>query len=279
MDLELIRTFLELERTRHFKRTAEALFITQAAVSARIKQLESILGVVLFDRSRRDIKLTSDGARLIQHADRLMQGWRQARQDVGLQEIDEQLVIGGSLRLWNTVLQYWVERLIRHMPKLGVIAEAHSSDVLIRRLVDGFIDMAIISEPPQIELLRTEEITKLSLRLVSSEPNIEVKDALSTRYIMVDWGYSFALRHRQLYPDSPEARIRVDLGNMALSIILNHGGSAYLPEHMVAEHVLNDRLYFVEEAISIDRNVYAVFFTRSSKLPLLLNLIKLFQQK
>jgi DNA-binding transcriptional LysR family regulator len=278
MDLELIRTFLELERTRHFKRTAEALFITQAAVSARIKQLESILGVALFDRSKRDIKLTSDGARLIQHADRLMQGWRKTRQDVGLQEIDEQLVIGGSYRLWNAVLQQWLERLITQMPSVGLIAEAHSPDVLIRRLLDGFIDLAIISEPPTMELLRTEEITKLSLRLVSSKPDAKISQSLSTDYVMVDWGYSFTLRHRQIYPDIPEPRIRVDLANMALSILLNHGGSAYLPEHMVTEYVHQKKLYFVEGANVINRNVYAVFFTRNSKLPLLLNSIKMFQK-
>ena len=276
MDLELFRTFLELERTRHFKRTSEALFITQAAVSARIKQLESILGVTLFDRSKREIKLTSEGARLIQYADRLMHVWRQTRQDVGLHEVNEQLVIGGSLRLWNSVMQHWVDQLIERMPHLGVIAEAHASDVLIRRLVDGFIDLAIISEPPQIELLRAEEITRLSLRLVASDPNIGIKEAMSHRYVMVDWGYSFALRHRQLYPDIPEARIRVDLANMALSILLNNGGSAYLPEHMVTDYIANNQLYFVDDATPIERVVYGVFFSRSAKLELYLNAIKLF---
>ncbi len=47
MDLELLRTFLELNRTRHFGRTAEALFLTQAAVSSRLKTLERQLGVTL----------------------------------------------------------------------------------------------------------------------------------------------------------------------------------------------------------------------------------------
>ena len=61
MDFELLRTFLEVARLRHFGQAAEALNLTQAAVSARIKLLETNLGVRLFDRIRRDIQLTPEG--------------------------------------------------------------------------------------------------------------------------------------------------------------------------------------------------------------------------
>ena len=42
MDIDLLRTFLEVYRTRHFGRTAENLYLTQSAVSARIRLLEEI---------------------------------------------------------------------------------------------------------------------------------------------------------------------------------------------------------------------------------------------
>ena len=45
MDIALLKTFLEVAKTRHFGRAAENLYITQAAVSARIKQMEEDLGV------------------------------------------------------------------------------------------------------------------------------------------------------------------------------------------------------------------------------------------
>ncbi len=41
MDVKVFRTFLELAKVRHFGRAAENLYLTQAAVSARIKQLEN----------------------------------------------------------------------------------------------------------------------------------------------------------------------------------------------------------------------------------------------
>ena len=89
MDLELLRTFLEVNRTRHFGEAAEALHLTQAAVSARIKQLESLLGVRLFDRLRRDICLTPEGHRLVRYADLLIAEWRKARQDVAVGRADQ----------------------------------------------------------------------------------------------------------------------------------------------------------------------------------------------
>ena len=101
MDIELLRTFLEVARTRHFGQAAESMFLTQAAVSARIKALEQLLGVSLFDRVRRDIRLTPEGNRLVSRADRLISEWRKIRQEVSAGGAQRQLSVGGSLRLWG----------------------------------------------------------------------------------------------------------------------------------------------------------------------------------
>ena len=50
MDIESIRTFLSLAETGSFSRTAEALYVTQPAVSKRIASLEHLLDCALFDR-------------------------------------------------------------------------------------------------------------------------------------------------------------------------------------------------------------------------------------
>ena len=71
MDIELLKTFLELSRTRHFGRAAENLFISQSAVSARIRQLEDSIGAPLFTRDRNNIQLTSAGERFLDLFDEL----------------------------------------------------------------------------------------------------------------------------------------------------------------------------------------------------------------
>ena len=65
MDIELLKTFLEVKNTRHFGKAADNLYLTQAAVSARVKQLEDYFGIKLFIRSRNNIQLTAEGERLV----------------------------------------------------------------------------------------------------------------------------------------------------------------------------------------------------------------------
>ena len=88
MKIELLTTFLEVSRTLHFRIASENLFITQSAVSARIKLLESDLGVLLFDRSQKHLKLTAEGNRLIKHANELIFMWQKTKQDVGIALIE-----------------------------------------------------------------------------------------------------------------------------------------------------------------------------------------------
>ncbi len=72
MDTDLIKTLLEVSRTRHFVKVAENLHVTQAAVSARIRQLEEHLGASLFIRASINIQLTAAGERLISRARRYL---------------------------------------------------------------------------------------------------------------------------------------------------------------------------------------------------------------
>ena len=54
MDIRVFKTFLQVAKTKHFGHAAENLFITQAAVSARIKQLEEFYDSTLFIRDKND---------------------------------------------------------------------------------------------------------------------------------------------------------------------------------------------------------------------------------
>jgi len=269
MDLELLRTFLELNRTRHFGRTAEALFLTQAAVSSRLKSLEAQLGVTLFERSRREMRLTPEGTRLIRHSERMIAAWRLARQDVSLADASEQLVIGGSLRLWDVLLQRWLHDLRRADPKLAIIAEAQTPEYLTRKLIDGTLDVAIMLEPAQLDIMQIREIASIDFVLVSSHAGLEASTAMERDYIYVDWGLSFALDHRRAFPDAPESMTRVSHAKMALEYMTSLGGSAYLPRRMVSRDVELGLLHDVVDAPVFARQAYATFPVRSPRLALI----------
>ena len=88
MDINDFRTFIEVSRTRHFGQAAKNLFITQSAVSARIRLLEDVLGKKLFVRQRNNIQLTPEGEQLLAHAEIITTAWNNARQTIGVSEKD-----------------------------------------------------------------------------------------------------------------------------------------------------------------------------------------------
>lgn len=79
MDTELLKTFLEVQKTRHFGKAAEHLYLTQSAVSFRIRQLEQSLGVALFSRHRNNIQLTEAGELLLPHAQAVISALQAAK--------------------------------------------------------------------------------------------------------------------------------------------------------------------------------------------------------
>lgn len=276
MDIETFRTLLEINRTRHFGKAAKELFITQSAVSARIKKLEQNLGVTLFDRQRRDIRPTPEGRRLLRHAESMLALWRKARQDVALAEqAQTQLAVGGVVSLWDVRLQEWAHHLHYALPDLALILEAYGHDRVMRHMIDGALDMVFVYEPPQLEEFMIRQIADISLVMVSSIPNQTAEQALRD-YIMVDWGQMHALQHARYFPDAPAPAQRISQGTIALNFMLACGGAAYLAKQTVAPLLERGRIHRVVDAPVIPRSAFAVYPRRSARLALINQVIGYF---
>jgi len=259
MDIDLLKTFLEVHRTRHFGRAAESLFVTQSAVSARIRQLEENLGVSLFSRDRNNIQPTDAGRRLLAHAERIVATWQRVRQEVALPEARSALLnVGGMPSLWDTLLPPWLAAMHRTHPELLLQAEALGSEALLRRLLDGTLDLGLTFDPPGAPSLAVSELTRIPLQLVSTHPGAHLSEALGDDYLLVDWGASFAAEHARRFGERAVPRMRLGLGRMALGLLLEVGGSAYLAGPMVAPHLAAGALHPVADAPRFQRAVYAV---------------------
>lgn len=278
MNLELLRTFLEVERFCSFSRAAAELNLTQAAVSTRIRQLEEILGTPLFDRSRRAIQVTPAGHRLIRRADLVLANWRHARQDVAQGDAGPQLSVAGSYRLWAVLMQDWILRLRRWQPDIALISELNAPDVLTRRLLDGILDFAVMLEPPQLEILQIQPVADVELALVSTRSAASLEDALGATYVYVDWGLAHAVEHRRLFSDAPEPMVRVAEASMAMQLILNFGGAAYLPLTLVSDELKSGHLHRVDDAPLIQRTAYAVFPVRTERADFIGECLALFSE-
>ncbi|MFB9887822.1 LysR family transcriptional regulator [Balneatrix alpica] len=265
MDIELLKTFLEVCKTRHFGRAADNLYLTQSAVSARIRQLEGLLGCELFNRQRNNIQLTAAGESLLLHADNVLQAWERARQDVALRGRQSvSLNLASTAGLWDTLLQDALQHLHESLPELVLRADIHSSDVLVRKLLDRTLDIALLYDPPKAQELVSRQLTHLELVMVSSQPGLTATQALEQGYIMVDWGTAFQLEHAQQLGNNWQPWLFTSHGRMALDLILQQGGHAYLPRRLVRPYLAEQRLHLVQESPCIRRDVYGVYHTNAA---------------
>jgi DNA-binding transcriptional LysR family regulator len=266
MDTQLLKTFLEVYRTRHFGRAADNLYLSQSAVSARIRLLEEELGVNLFTRDRNNIQLTVAGQKLLRYAESITTAWNRARQEMAMGEGGpEPLAVGAVPSLWDIALQDWVHWLYRDCPGIGLTAEAHGPETLLRKLQEGSIDLAFLFDAPQLPDMMVAETIPVALILVSTSPGLDAYQAVLEDYVMVDWGTSFAITHARQFPDMGVPRARVGLGRIAKAMILARGGSAYLAEPMVSEELKNGSLFRVEGAPQIERIACGVYPTNGGR--------------
>lgn len=260
MDIEQLKTFLEVGRMRNFRKAAENLYISPSAVSARVRQLEQTLGLSLFRRDRQKVNLTPAGERFERHARFILGAWERAHEEVALSEqVDKRLVIAGAASLWEICLQTWLNGIHCSAPLIGLRAEANTAKRIVQKLEQGVIDLGFLYEPPQLRDMVVQEVRDISLIMVSNQENQTVADALAEDYVRVDWGTSFSSLHQSHFPQRPIAAVRANVGSIALSLVENCGGAAYLPASLVAGKLARRNLYRVAGAPEISLKAYAVF--------------------
>ena len=88
MDIKKLETFINLVETRNYTRTAKALHVTQPTVSHDIKAIESEIGVKLFNRNKRYVNVTEDGAAFYRKIRPLINNYYSAVQDIQKKELE-----------------------------------------------------------------------------------------------------------------------------------------------------------------------------------------------
>lgn len=260
MDIELLKTFVEVYHARHFARAADNLFITPSAVSARIRLLESQLGTPLFVRERNNIQLTGAGERLLDHARNMLKTWEQARYDVAVDaDPRPNLTLLAVPGLWDGVKLDWLQDLHERQPALSLRIETLGSNQITLRLQQNSADLGLVLEPMAGPGLQLQELGQLELSLVSTTPGQSAMDAISGRYAFVDWSTSFHVQHANAFADVPRPRIWVSSGRIAYDLLLTTGGAAYLPRRLVEPAHEAGRLFAVASAPEITLTIFAAY--------------------
>ncbi len=261
MDIDQARTFLAIAAHGSFLEAAKRLHVTQSTVSARIHSLESELGPRLFVRNRAGASLTPAGQRFLQHAKTLVLTVEQARHDLGLpSRYRATLRVGGRIALWEDFLPNWVGWMRRTAPDVSIRSEIGFEEDLMRRLIEGTLDIGLMYTPSHAPGLVVEQLFDEALVMVSSSPDTRWPDE---HYIYVDWGPGFYAKHRESYPDLERPAQVVNIGWLGIQLILANGGSCFLPIRMARSLIQSGRLFPVTEAPEFSHPAYMVFPRRA----------------
>ncbi|MDX6750720.1 LysR family transcriptional regulator [Geminicoccaceae bacterium 1502E] len=257
MDTELARTFLTVIAAGSFVGAAELLHVSQSTVSARIRALEEQLGCSLFVRNKAGTRLTAAGRQFHKHAAVLVRTVEQARQDAGTPSgFDGVLTVGGRFGLWEELLLAWLPLMRRAAPGILLRAEIGFEEELMRGLLEGRLDIAVMYTPQSRPGLAVERLLEERLVLVASEP--EAPPAPARGYVLVDWGPEFLAQHNVFFPAFSSAGLMVNIGWLGLQHIRRHGGSGYFPLRLVADELRRGRLHRVPDAPEFRLPAYLV---------------------
>ncbi|EUD01404.1 LysR substrate-binding domain protein [Providencia alcalifaciens PAL-1] len=267
VDSELLRTFLEVSRTRHFGRAAESLYLTQSAVSFRIRQLETQLGTSLFTRHRNNIRLTAAGERLVPYAESLMNTWLQAKKEISHASQHTELSIGATSSLWESYLTGWLEVLYNQHDELRLEARVSTRQSLVKQLHSRELDLLIAIEPPKMDEFESTIIGSIQLQLMASQKNIALTQY---NFIKLEWGADFHPKNEPtlLQDDSPVMiTTSAEITRQLLPVSLS---AAFLPTHWLQHY---PTLKTLSNNV-ITKPLYAIWLKKNDQQVLINQLIK-----
>lgn len=196
--LNQLRYFEAVAQQGHFGRAADICSISQPALSMQIKELETTLGIALFERGTRTVRLTQAGEDLLPRV-----------RDI-LQSVDEltdvaraaQKTLTGRLRLGviPTIAPYLLPRIIGDLSRMAPDLDIHVRETMTQRLLQelsaGRIDAAIValpvSEPTLVEVPLFSEDFVLVRPLQDSATAVPSRENLrEMRLLLLEEGHCF----------------------------------------------------------------------------------------
>ena len=171
MELRQIRYFLSVAETEHLTQSADALCITQSTLSHGLRQLEAELGMPLFDRVGRGLKLSQAGVAFRSYAARALQeleAGRMALSDLaGLQA--GTLTIGVIPTFLTLFIPEVVARFSARYPGVRVVVRDLRSGQIEEQLIAGQLDLGIAFHPASRADIEAEPLFDERMHLVVHE--------------------------------------------------------------------------------------------------------------
>ena len=284
MELQQIKYFLALAQELHFWNTAERMFITQSALSRQIKALENELGVQLFERNKRSVKLTEAGAFLRDQ-------WTPLLDEINRMHLQARKIhegAFGTVRIGypGSIAYGFMPDLItgisNALPELKVDL-VEPTDISFEQLLLSYqMDLAFRRDPAENPALQSEFLYSEPYALVVPqshrlhEGNFKGMHELENeKFILSNLAQTtyYTAGLRQIFEDhrfTPDVRIETDFGGMILGLVSKGLGVTILPYSYSFSALPNVRFI----SLPYSTNLY-VTWRKNDNSPVLKNILKL----
>lgn len=255
MDIRVFKTFIAVAENKHFGRASETLYITQAAVSARIKQLEEFYSSQLIIRDKNNLRLTPAGDVLLAHAYLMVSQMEQSKVSLSIaNQQKSSFNIAATPNVWDAFFSSRIHEAIELFENLALGTEISVREAIQRKLDDRSLDVGLLTDPIKDDDFCNELIGHFDLSLVGNRPNfnVNVED-----YILIDWGITFQKEHALHHKISP--CFKTSTAMIALEVIQSKGGFAYLPAELVNDLIQRNELHLIDTELQIKRPIYMVY--------------------
>lgn len=195
-NLNYYKVFLTVAKTGSISKAAEALYISQPAVSKSISNLEEGLGIKVFERTSRGVQLTSEGIVLYEHINSAFDNISQAEEE--LRRINElgigQLKIGASTSLCKHILLDYLKDFITEYPHIKLTIDCHPTLHTLKLLEERKIDLGLICHtelPKDMEYIELQKIHDIFITSQSYLDNLILRE-VSEEKSVADNSFAFA---------------------------------------------------------------------------------------
>ncbi len=256
MTIAQLKYLLAVAKHLNFTKAAQECHVTQPTLSMQIQKLEDELGVIIFDRVRKPIKITEIGKKIIEQAKTIVN--ESARINDLVQQ--EKGYIGGVYKLGiiptlvPTVLPMFLKSFIKKYPEVELEVFEVPTQQMIEQLQEGKLDAGIAATPLEEEKIVEKplfyepfvgfipETHRLFQKKVLEEQDLDVKDIL-----LLDEGHCFRdniLNICRLKDDEPQD-FELNIGNFdALIKLAKEGlGMTLLPYLQTEDLCPSDKKY------------------------------------
>ena len=267
MNLTHLKYFIELAETKHYTKAAEHLFITQPSLSHAISQLETELGVPLFEKSGRNTNLTIFGKQFLSCAKNTINALNNGIESIHLGSIGAGTIRIGMLRfLGVNFIPIIVKKFLAAYPNVDIHFTVGTgvTNTLVSELIDNHYDVIFSSASNINNDFSSIAIAKQTLVLIvpTNHPlaqyaSISIEDTLDYPYIYYSQNSGLRAVVDKVF-DKVQNKLKIayeiEETEVIAGLVANNFGIAVVPK-MSSFKTLNIKQIEITSPI-VERNIY-----------------------